>query len=95
MVKVFVSIPIQGKSRADVVVQQQSIIERLRRECPEAWLVESYWDYVNPLRGLAENLARLSEADVIYFVKGWQEARGCRIEHLTAEEYGKKIIEEE
>lgn len=34
------------------------------------------------------------EADVVYFAKGWENARGCRIEHTVAKEYGLKIMEE-
>lgn len=32
-------------------------------------------------------------ADVVYFAPGWKEARGCRIEHECAKEYGMDRIE--
>lgn len=32
--------------------------------------------------------------DAVYFVDGWQEARGCRIEHDAAVAYGVKRIYE-
>ena len=30
----------------------------------------------------------LSGADIAYFAKDWQKARGCKIEHERAVEYG-------
>ena len=41
-----------------------------------------------PLWYLGKSLELLSTADIAYFAKGWEEARGCRIEHECAEEYG-------
>jgi len=36
---------------------------------------------------------KLSTADVAYFAEGWDEARGCKIEHECAVEYGINRIE--
>lgn len=35
----------------------------------------------------------MAKADVVVFAKGWEAARGCRIEHAVAEEYGLTIFE--
>ena len=40
----------------------------------------------------AESLELLSTADLVYFAKGWEEARGCRIEHMCAVQYELQII---
>ena len=45
-----------------------------------------------PLCYLAKSLENMSLCDVAYFCDGWEEARGCRIEHETAEAYGVDII---
>lgn len=34
----------------------------------------------------------LADADVIYFADGWEDARGCVIEHECAIRYGLNII---
>jgi len=47
-----------------------------------------------PLWFLGKSLELLSTADVAYFAKGWEEARGCRIENQCAIEYGIDIIED-
>ena len=36
----------------------------------------------------------LSDVDAVYFVKGWQSARGCRIEREICKEYGIMILDE-
>lgn len=45
-----------------------------------------------PLCFLAKSLENMSLCDVVYFCDGWEDARGCRIEHETAEAYGLDII---
>ena len=47
-----------------------------------------------PLCFLAKSLENMSLCHAVYFVKGWQSARGCKIEHLTAKSYGLSIIYE-
>ena len=37
---------------------------------------------------LSESLNGMSEADLIWFVDGWQHSKGCTIEHLCASLYG-------
>ena len=36
----------------------------------------------------------LAGADIAYFAKGWQDARGCKIENTCAIEYGIPVIED-
>jgi hypothetical protein len=45
-----------------------------------------------PLCFLAKSLENMSKCDVAYFCKGWENARGCIIEHDVAKAYGLKII---
>lgn len=47
-----------------------------------------------PLCFLAKSLENMSLCDTVYFVKGWENARGCKIEHDAAVAYGLEIIEE-
>lgn len=48
-----------------------------------------------PLCFLAKSLENMSLCHAAYFCKGWEHARGCRIEHEAAKAYGLKIIYEE
>ena len=50
-------------------------------------------DARRPFLLLARALGKLAEADAVIFAPGWETARGCRMEHLAAEEYGIRIVE--
>ena len=47
-----------------------------------------------PLYHLAKSLKYMSKCNAVYFCKGWENARGCRIEHETAKAYDLDIIYE-
>lgn len=47
-----------------------------------------------PLYFLAKSLESMSLCHAAYFCKGWEKARGCRIEHEAAKAYGLEIIYE-
>ena len=47
-----------------------------------------------PLCFLAKSMENMSLCHAAYFCKGWEKARGCRIEHQAATDYGLEIIEE-
>ena len=48
-----------------------------------------------PLCFLAKSLENMSLCHAAYFCKGWEKARGCKIEHDAAVAYGLKILYEE
>lgn len=48
-----------------------------------------------PLCFLAKSLESMSLCHTAYFCKGWENARGCRIEHQAALDYGLEIIYED
>ena len=47
-----------------------------------------------PLCFLAKSLENMSLCNAAYFCKGWENARGCKIEHDAAVAYGLDIIYE-
>lgn len=48
-----------------------------------------------PLCFLVKSLENMSLCHAAYFCKGWENARGCRIEHEAAKAYGLDIIYED
>jgi len=48
-----------------------------------------------PLCFLAKSLENMSRCHAAYFCKGWEKARGCKIEHEAAVAYGLEIIYEQ
>lgn len=47
-----------------------------------------------PLCFLAKSLENMSKCHAVYFCKGWENARGCKIEHEAAVEYGLDVLYE-
>lgn len=47
-----------------------------------------------PLCYLAKSLENMSLCHAAYFCKGWENARGCRIEHDAAVAYGLEVLYE-
>ena len=43
---------------------------------------------------LAKSLENMSKCHAAFFCKGWENARGCKIEHDAAVAYGLTVIEE-
>lgn len=100
MKKVFISQPMSGKSIEQITeVRQEAIshVEKLFND--EVQVLDSFMlDDVkgkDPLWLLGKALQILSEADVVYFAEGWENARGCRIEHECAVSYGIGVVVEE
>lgn len=48
-----------------------------------------------PVAYLAKSIEKMSKCDAVYFIKGWETARGCKIEHEIAKDYGLEIIYED
>ena len=48
-----------------------------------------------PLCFLAKSLEKMSMCHAVYFCKGWEQTRGCRLEHDAAVAYGLTVIYEE
>lgn len=48
-----------------------------------------------PLCFLAKSLENMSLCHAAYFCKGWEDARGCKIEHDAATAYGLEVLYEE
>ena len=94
MKRVFISQPMAGKSKETILSEREEAIQEIRGIIGDNFrVIESYQeDYDpsigNPLTLLSRALELLVDADIVYFAKGWQEARGCRIENTCAYEYG-------
>lgn len=99
MKKLFISQPMRGKTDEDILAAREKAIESAERFLGEkVEVIDSFFQNAPadsaPLWYLAKSIERLSEADVAYFAKGWENARGCRIENTCAVEYGIDVIED-
>ena len=100
MKKLFISQPMRGKTNEEILAVRQKAIESAERELGEkVEVIDSFFQDApvdaNPLWYLSKSLELLSTADVAYFAKGWEEARGCKIENTCAIEYGIELVIED
>ena len=87
-----------GKTNNEILAARYIAIEEAEKALGESVEpIDSFFAgapaEANPLWYLGKALQMMSEADVIYFVPGWEDARGCRIEHQAAVQYGIPRIE--
>lgn len=98
---IFISMPMKDKTE-DEIKQQ---FGRVKKELTE-WgyeVIDSIIfpdksnlgeDCLSDLYYLGESIKKLSYCNYIYFCKGWNKARGCKIEYQAALDYGLEIIYE-
>lgn len=97
MKKLFISQPMRGKTDEEILKEREIAIEKARDVLGEdVEVLETFFDDFSadakPLEYLARSIKFLAKADVAYFADGWENARGCKIEHECAVEYGIDII---
>ena len=103
--KVMISQPMKDKTAEEILSQKKKALEFLEKNGYE--VVNTYfsdeWNsndledqgVVNiPLFFLAKSLEKMAECDAIYFCDGWQDTRGCKLEHAAATRYGLQCIYE-
>ena len=98
MKKLFISQPMKGKINVEIKKEREEAI-RCAKEMmsDEVEVIDSFFENApaeaKPLWYLGESLKLLSTADVAFFATGWKNARGCKIEHTCAQQYGINTIE--
>lgn len=107
MKKAMLSQPMAGKTDEEIVATREKAVAALKAKGYEIvnTLFTDEWysndamkkrDVVQiPLCFLAKSLDKMSMCHAVYFCKGWENARGCRIEHDAAVAYGLEVIYEE
>lgn len=100
MKKLFISIPMRGLSKDEILKNMNFSKCEVEKQLGEkVELIQSYMSDCtgneNGNRGLyflGKSLELLSQADLVYFAKGWENARGCIIEHIASKGYGINIL---
>lgn len=104
MLKAMISQPMNGKSEEEIIATRENAIRNLEAAGYETvnTLFADEWSGKEkmeqrgvvqiPLCFLAKSLENMSLCHAVYFCGGWENARGCRLEHEVAKAYGLKII---
>ena len=104
--KAMLSQPMAGKTDEEIIATRERAISTLRElgyEIVNTLFTDEWYSREKmegrgvvqiPLCFLAKSLENMSLCHAAYFCKGWENARGCRIEHDAAVAYGLTVIYE-
>lgn len=107
MMKAMLSQPMAGKTDKEIVETRERAMSTLREKgygIVNTLFTDEWYSRENmekrgvvqiPLCFLAKSLENMSLCHAAYFCKGWENARGCRIEHEAAKAYGLTILYED
>jgi len=97
--KIFISIPMNGLEFEDIKTEISNIKKALPFPEDEIEIIDTWIDTDAPkdagnagLWYLAKSIELLAQADLVVMARGWQDARGCRIEYECAKSYGIPIL---
>lgn len=102
--RAMISQPMAGKTDEEIEEARDRAHVRLRKMGFE--VADTVFDFTDEqlnalgvknaaLYYLANSIQAMSRCDCMYFVKGWENARGCRIEHDAAVAYGLEVLYED
>ena len=106
MMKAMLSQPMAGKTEEEIKETRKRAIQVLREkgyEIVNTLFTDEWYSKESmeergvvqiPLCFLAKSLESMSLCHAVYFCKGWENTRGCRIEHDAAVVYGLDVIYE-
>ena len=94
--KVMISQPMRGKTNEQIKKEREDIVKRLEKdnfEVIDTIILEDAPKGCNEaIYYLSKSIEFLSRADIVYFMKGWENARGCKIENKICQDYGKQAM---
>ena len=92
--KIMISQPMRGKTDKQIREERAELVKQLEEQGHE--IIDTVLDISeskSSIYYLSKSIELLDKADAVVFMKGWKEARGCRIEYTIAVEYGKFVKE--
>ena len=105
--KAMLSQPMAGKTEEEIIATRERAIAVLKErgyEIINTLFTDEWYSKESmkergveniPLCFLAKSLENMSLCHAAYFCKGWENARGCKLEHEAAKAYGMTIIYED
>lgn len=95
--KIFLSQPMGGKTEEEIEQERQRVIKYLKATYGEnTEILDTNFNFPgkSALYYLAKSLEYLDQTDVAYFMKDWENYRGCYIEHECCKKYNIPVIYE-
>lgn len=95
IMKLMISQPMRGKANEQIREERAELVSRLQEEGNE--VIDTVFENAPvdediAIYMLSQSIRYIGKVDGIVFMKGWEKARGCKIEHEVAVEYGKQVF---
>ncbi len=93
--KIMISQPMRGKTTEQIREERAELVKRLQDEGKE--VIDTVFENAPAdediaIYMLSQSIRYIGKVDALYFMKGWEKARGCKVEHEVAVEYGKQVF---
>lgn len=96
--KIMISQPMREKTNEEIRKEREMLIHQLELKGYD--VVDTIINEEPPknideaIYYLSKSIQFIGKVDAVYFMKGWEKARGCKIEHEVAVEYDKQLFYE-
>lgn len=96
---IFVSVGMRGRTNEEVELDLKRAKDEICKQFGDDVEIIDNWNCQGPddagrLWYLGEAIKKLGDCGICYFVKGWQNHKGCVAEYEICKIYGIEIIEE-
>lgn len=98
MKKAMISQPMKGKSTEEIKnerVAAEKYLNNLGYEAMDTVFELDVKPEEAPLMYMSKSIEAMSKCNLVYFMKGWEKARGCIVENQIAIAYGKEMVFEQ
>ena len=92
--KVMISQPMRGKTNEQIRKERAELVKKLEEDGYE--VVDTVFENAPSnedvaIYMLSQSIRYIGKVDAVVFMQGWENARGCKIEHEVAKSYNKFI----
>ena len=90
-----ISQPMKGKTKELIKEERKVLVQEFEDrgyEVLDTIFDEAPKNVDEAIWFLSKSIEYLAQADVIFFMKGWEKARGCKIENKICQDYGKQTM---
>lgn len=95
-IKIMLSRPMKGKTRKEIEEEEKEmasvIFDKYEDNCEIILSIIENPEEKSELECFSESIFFMSRADVLAMGFGWENARGCKLEHDIAKAYGVPVI---
>ena len=86
--KIFISQPMKDRTTEEIMRERDEIMAKWTNKSVE--FIDSFFcePGKNSTDSLGKSISLMSDADLVVFAPGWENARGCKVEHQVAGYYG-------